>query len=407
MESNKNFINIPNFTTQDSFTSLLDLARWIAAFIVFIGHLRSPIFCIYTEVEQKTLLVKIFYFVTDLGVEAVMIFFVLSGFLVGGKNLARATSGSFNFYNYCIDRISRLYVVLLPALVICFFLDVIGSTYFIEAGLYNHEHDIIRNNFPEHVIAEHLNSGLLIANFFMLQSFYTETVGSNFPLWSLSFEFWFYLVFGLLLLAGSKQGQLIGKFGCIVLALVIIILLGYKFVLYFLIWGIGLSVVFFNRSIIKSPIVALIFFVASLIISRLKLIDITYLHHLLVALTFGIFLLSMKGVNNSFLCKTKKINSTLAGFSYSLYLLHFPLILFLLSVWVTVFQISNFTSGYQPSSTAIVIYLVTMVVTLILSYGFARVTEHNTAVVRQFLKRNLRLMAEKLQQVRANWQTGN
>lgn len=373
-----------NSTSIQSFTSLLDLSRWIAAFIVFVGHLRNPILSIYPNVEDKNLLVTIFYFITGLGYEAVMIFFVLSGFLVGGKNFARAKAGSFNFNSYCIDRISRLYVVLLPAVLLGFFLDIIGSQYFIEAGLYNHAHDIMRNNFPEHVIIEHLNTGLLFSNLFMLQSFYTETLGSNLPLWSLSFEFWFYCLFGLLMIALFKNGR--WQIWSLILAAIIVLLLGGKFILYFFIWCVGLAVGFLNIKLIKNPILALFLFIFSLIISRLDLIPIQYFADLLVAMSFGIFLLSMKGVHNSFLCKTEKINSVLAGFSYSLYLIHFPLMLFILSVWVSVFDISNFTSGYQPNSFSMMIYVSAMIIVLMLSYGFARVTEYKTANVRRFLK---------------------
>jgi peptidoglycan/LPS O-acetylase OafA/YrhL len=273
-------------------------------------------------------------------------------------------------------------VVLLPAVLLGFFLDVIGSQYFIEAGLYNNLHDIMRNNFPEHVIIEHLNTGLLFSNLFMLQSFYTETLGSNLPLWSLSFEFWFYCLFGLLMIAVFQKY----RWQVWSLILILILLLGSKFLLYFLIWCIGLAVGFLNIKIIKNPFLALLLFMVCLIISRLDLIPIQYFADLLVAMSFGIFLLSMKGIHNSFLCKTEKINSLLAGFSYSLYLIHFPLMLFILSVWVSVFDISNFMSGYQPNSFSMMIYVSTMIIVLILSYGFARVTEYKTVNVRRFLK---------------------
>jgi peptidoglycan/LPS O-acetylase OafA/YrhL len=368
---------------QDSFTSLLDLSRWIAAFIVFAGHLHELLLSPYEQVEQPNMLIAGFYFVSGLSSEAVMVFFVLSGFLIGGKNLERAKADSFHFSSYCIDRISRLYVVLLPAVFIGYFLDVIGSSYFPEAGLYN--------LFSYHIITEHLDTSILIGNLLMLQSFYTTVIGSNFPLWSLSFEFWFYLLFGLLILSifGNKQDK--SKYWYLILSVIIVLILGYKFILYFLIWCIGLSVAFLNKKIIKNPIIALILFISVLIISRFDLITIQYLPDLLTAISFGIFLLSMKEVNNSFLYKTKKINSVLAGFSYSLYLLHYPLILFLISVWVSIFQISNFSNEYQPNSVGIVIYLSIMIIIFTIAYAFSLVTENKTALVRRWLKRKLKI----------------
>jgi peptidoglycan/LPS O-acetylase OafA/YrhL len=368
---------------QDSFTSLLDLSRWIAAFIVFAGHLHELLLSPYEQVEQPNMLIAGFYFVSGLSSEAVMVFFVISGFLIGGKNLERAKTGSFYFNSYCVDRISRLYVVLLPAILIGYCLDVIGSSYFPEAGLYN--------LFSYHIITEHLETSILIGNLLMLQSFYTTVIGSNFPLWSLSFEFWFYLLFGLLILSifGSKQNK--SKYWYLILSLIIVLILGYKFILYFLIWCIGLSVAFLNKKIIKSPIIALIQFIIVLIMSRFNVIAIQYLCDLLTAISFGIFLLSMKEVNNSFLCGTKKINSVLAGFSYSLYLLHYPLILFLLSLWVSIFQISNFSNEYQPNGVGIVIYFSIMIIIFTITYTFSLVTENKTALVRRWLKRKLKI----------------
>lgn len=366
---------------QESFTSLLDLSRWIAAFIVFAGHLHELLLSPYEQLEQQNLLIAGFYFVSGLGSEAVMVFFVLSGFLIGGKNLARAKADSFHFSSYCVDRISRLYVVLLPAVFIGFFLDIIGSNYFPEAGLYK--------LFSYHIITEHLDTSILIGNLLMLQSFYTTTIGSNFPLWSLSFEFWFYLLFGLLIVSFFEKAK--WQFWYILLAIIIILILGYKFILYFFIWCIGLSVALLNRKIIKNPILALILFITVLIISRFDLITIQYLSDLLAAISFGIFLLSMKEINSSFLYRTKKINSILAGFSYSLYLLHYPLIVFLLSVWVSIFQISNFSTEYQPSGVGIAIYLSMMIIIIAIAYVFSLVTENNTALVRRWLKRKLNI----------------
>ena len=44
-----------------------------------------------------------------------MLFFVLSGFLVGGMSLERYLHGKFEFKKYIIDRISRIYTPFVPA----------------------------------------------------------------------------------------------------------------------------------------------------------------------------------------------------------------------------------------------------------------------------------------------------
>jgi hypothetical protein len=69
----------------------LDLLRGLAALLVLAGHLRAYIFQSAVDLEQAGLqlgvLGKVFYFATELGHQAVMVFFALSGYLVGGKAL--------------------------------------------------------------------------------------------------------------------------------------------------------------------------------------------------------------------------------------------------------------------------------------------------------------------------------
>ena len=108
----------------------LDLVRGLAALTVLAGHLRSALIInyeSYSSVNEPGILLKIFYFTTGLGHEAVVIFFILSGFFVGGsiiKNL-----NEFNFLIYTINRLTRLWVVLIPALILTVIVNVILKTY--------------------------------------------------------------------------------------------------------------------------------------------------------------------------------------------------------------------------------------------------------------------------------------
>ena len=69
---------------------LLDAMRFVAAALVMFNHLRGRQFVSYSEVECTNSTVKqVFYCVTRLGVESVVVFFVLSGFLVGGLSVER------------------------------------------------------------------------------------------------------------------------------------------------------------------------------------------------------------------------------------------------------------------------------------------------------------------------------
>jgi hypothetical protein len=72
----------------------LDLARWLAALLVEGGHLRSFVFVDANSAGNVSVLWKPFYYLTGLGHEAVMVFFVLSGFLIGKHVYPRVPKNS-------------------------------------------------------------------------------------------------------------------------------------------------------------------------------------------------------------------------------------------------------------------------------------------------------------------------
>ncbi|MEZ4800700.1 MAG: acyltransferase family protein [Flavobacteriales bacterium] len=78
----------------------LDLLRGIAAFLVLIGHLRSITFVDFSLIQNPSVFVKFFYFITDLGHEAVMIFFVLSGFFIIKSIVESTQSGNWSWKKY-------------------------------------------------------------------------------------------------------------------------------------------------------------------------------------------------------------------------------------------------------------------------------------------------------------------
>ena len=60
----------------------LELARGIAAIVVVLSHLSAFILVDFPLVQNPSVLTKAVYFICGLGHEAVMVFFVLSGFLI-------------------------------------------------------------------------------------------------------------------------------------------------------------------------------------------------------------------------------------------------------------------------------------------------------------------------------------
>jgi peptidoglycan/LPS O-acetylase OafA/YrhL len=186
----------------------LDLLRGIAALLVLAGHLRPYIFQSYDELLHGGLPIKTFYFITGLGHQAVIIFFALSGFLVGGKALEDILRQRFCWSRYLLRRLTRLWIVIIPALLLTLLLDNIGSRLTLgteyDGGYYGiycygpHPH---RSAGIDHSLLTFLG------NLAFLQTIYVPTFGSNGPMWSIASEFWYYIVFPLaawILLARSN-----------------------------------------------------------------------------------------------------------------------------------------------------------------------------------------------------------
>lgn len=70
----------------------LDLIRFIAAFLVVAVHVRCEFFNTYSLLDHNSqnYFTQVFFFLNSFGGQAVIIFFVLSGFLVGGKILSES-----------------------------------------------------------------------------------------------------------------------------------------------------------------------------------------------------------------------------------------------------------------------------------------------------------------------------
>ena len=159
----------------------IDYFRFIAALIVCLVHVRAYLFVNFSQIrlEDQTLINKIWFFVTRLGVESVVVFFVLSGFFVGGKALERFSNNNFNAKEYFIDRLSRIFVPLIPAIFITIIVNYIVSGWI---------------DFPA-----------VLANLASLQGVISPPLKGNGPLWSLSYEVWFYIFIGAIGLACQRK----------------------------------------------------------------------------------------------------------------------------------------------------------------------------------------------------------
>lgn len=218
-------------------SSHLDLFRGVAALAVLAYHVRYRFFLDYKDLPSPSRPASLFYALTAFGHDAVMVFFVLSGYFIAGSVIRDRAARRWSWARYSINRLVRLYVVLLPGILIGMSWHRLGLWMYPDCPIYTGEprawaHDF----FP---VADRLGVGTAAANALFLQGIWARPVGSNEPLWSLGHEFWYYLLFPCLWLTLMRPGR--WKTGLINLGLFAAILrfVGPGIRLYFLIWLMG------------------------------------------------------------------------------------------------------------------------------------------------------------------------
>lgn len=346
---------------------IIELLRGISAFLVVFGHARAFIFTPYYNLHdsEQTYLVKLLYFITGFGHQAVVVFFVLSGFLIA---LSIEKNTKFSFSNYFLMRISRLWVVLLPALFFTLLIDSIGRGIDNNGFYLGH----LNNIYPLNITDEFSLSSFIL-NAFFLQGLFCGNFGSNEPLWSLSFEFWYYMMYPFLLffLRLKKGGMNLKSFSFGVVFMVMLLTLFWlnsKLVVMFGLWLLG-AIAFYTAAnyqyvmniFMKLKFFFIVVFIGSLIVVRFKLID-GYIADYFFALAFSLFLLSFIQTKTT----NKHLNSAgrfLSNISFSLYLIHFPVLSF-----VSVYILDNQTLGVSPTS--LMTLLTSLLLTVICSWLF-------------------------------------
>jgi len=149
----------------------LDALRFGAAFTVFLSHWAGARYS-----------GGLFWRVMGYGRTSVIVFFVLSGFIIAWVTETRERT----FEDYTFSRIARLYSVMIPAFLLSAALDCLGIA--IDPQLYG---PILRLSPAEQF------SGYALSLVFLGESWRLAVLpGCNVPFWSLNYEAWYYVLFG-------------------------------------------------------------------------------------------------------------------------------------------------------------------------------------------------------------------
>ena len=171
------------------------------------------------------------------GHEAVVVFFVLSGFVIAFAAQTREHTAK----AYAVSRLTRIYSVALPCLLFTLLFDRIGQALApqLYAGLITDGSALVR---------------LVLGGLFLNESWSVSAqMFSNTPYWSIAYEFWYYAVFAALFyFRGWARITLTALAGLIA---------GYKILLLFPIWALGWGVYRWTRSHQVSPALGVVLFV--------------------------------------------------------------------------------------------------------------------------------------------------
>lgn len=298
----------------------LDIVRPLAALIVLLSHIS------YNNLSDGQM-----EFMGSAGVQAVDAFFVLSGFVIAHVCATREKDA----HSYFVSRAVRIYSVALPALILVPFIDAIGLR--LDTATYE-------GPYQPYTLGVIVRSVLFLGEMWDTHRF----PGSDGPYWSLGFEVWFYIIFGLFFFLRGTW-----KWVAPALALVVI---GPKVALMFPAWLIGVAAYRYSTKQRHCETTGWFLFITSFVLltlyqfiphsplqafvnfsfspQRLQTLAQDYF----LAAVFGMNIIGFSIVSTKFernLTRCSKIIRWVAGATFSLYLMHLPIMHFLaaLSPW--------------------------------------------------------------------------
>lgn len=370
----------------------LDALRGVAALVVVIGHIRAFVLVDFEGSGHRTILNLVIYFIGGMGHSAVLAFFALSGFLVGGSTLSAIYRGSWRASRYFVARLARLWTVLIPALLLTWALDWYGQNVIGSMGYLGTYHFLLSSG-PMPEVPSRIDLQAFTGNLLFLQTIVVPVFGTNGPLWSLSNEFWYYIVFPVIAASLIGRGSAAVKFGFGFLRLCLMTLLPFSMMLLGIIWIVGalmqtalqnirIAYFFAHPMYLSTAILAVC---CAMVFARLNVGQIAW--DLLQGLAWSLLLPALAVKRNpvgALGTAYKRVATSLSEISFTLYATHFPV---LSLIYFTLLA----PQQWQSSGEALSVGLALLVASLVVAGAFWWLFERNTLRVRQFVLRKLRL----------------
>lgn len=349
----------------------LDLVRALAATLVMLGHARGFFFLEFAALPAPGTVTKFFYFLTGLQHEGVVLFFLVSGFLVGGAAWAAFDAGRFDAWQYLTNRFARIYLVLLPGLVLAAAIYIGGMAWFGDTRSFS--------QLPP----EHVSPAMLLCHLSCLQGIFCSVLVVDAPLWSLAYEWLLYLAAPLVLAlcyaprSVGIRGAALAPFA----ATAVTVLPVHMQWSWIGVWAIGALA--WRMSVARpvagsAAIVGLVLTAAALVASRLQSFS-PPLSDFCIAVPFAIALASPAVLAYK---PWPRVVRALADCSYSLYVIHLPVILLTVAVLERIAPLPT----SPPDGRNVILFAATAGCALAAASLFAWFTERHTARLQKALR---------------------
>jgi peptidoglycan/LPS O-acetylase OafA/YrhL len=228
-------------------------------------------------------------------------------------------------------------------------------------------------------VAPRLAGTVLVGNALFLQGILTPTFGSNGPLWSLSYEFWYYVLFPLIVLAFPAEKVGWATVLYVAAAFMVVFFIGQSISFYFLSWLLGAAINLapersgrHGKGWMEMAVGAAALGVAILKFNPHPTENSDFIVG--IASTALIFALARTRAGSTSGLYSRTVRR-LAGFSYTLYLVHLPALVFV-RAWLLPRE------RWQPDAARLAIAGFLGMSALIYAFVIAWLTEYRTDAAR-------------------------